>query len=330
MEGHKGAILRHSDLVHQFVYPTLRSIALLLLLVLAYGSSGYAQSPASPASGPISKPAEGFTPGFNAGMKFEGGTSSDGSIFDLSTGVGYNFSRHFGVDLGIPYYFVGTPSSVKKNNPQAVSGDGLGSLGADLKWNFAGELVNYDPTIHLTAPTGETKKGLSTGHATWNWGNHLEHGWNNFTPFVDLGVGNTVNDTKYFHRPFITFGYNLQSEAGTEIDAGPLSLTASAYDVAPWGTQTVISRVFRCSSAATCTANGKSTNRKGYLDASVQTGGAALARDNGFNFGVEIKPIRYVDLEAGFSHSVPLQLNSFSFGVSVDMRALAHRGRTGS
>jgi hypothetical protein len=322
--------LRRSNLVHHFIYATLRSIAVLSLLLLAYGSSGYAQSPASPASGPIAKPAEGFIPGFNAGMKFEGSTSSDGSIFDLSTGVGYNFSRHFGVDLGIPYYFVGTPSSVKKNNPQAVSGDGLGSLGADLKWNFAGELVNYDPTIHFTAPTGETKKGLSTGHATWNWGNHLEHGWNNFTPFVDLGVGNTVNDTKYFHRPFITFGYNLQSEAGTEIDAGPLSLTVSAYDVAPWGTQTVISRVFRCSSAATCSANGKSTNRKGYLDASVQTGGAALARDNGFNFGVEMKPIRYVDLEAGFSRSVPLQLNSFSFGVSVDMRALAHRSRTGS
>jgi hypothetical protein len=263
-------------------------------------------------------------------MKFEGSTSSDGSIFDLSTGVGYNFSRHFGVDLGIPYYFVGTPSSVKKNDPQAVSGDGLGSLGADLKWNFAGELVNYDPTVHLTAPTGETKKGFSTGHATWNWANHLEHPFGVFTPFVDLGVGNTVSDTKYFHRPFITFGYNLQSEGGAEIDAGPLSLTASAYDVAPWGTQTVISRVFRCSSATTCSANGKSTNRKGYLDASVQTGGAALARDNGFNFGVEMKPIRYVDLEAGFSRSVPLQLNSFSFGVSVDMRALAHRGRTGS
>jgi hypothetical protein len=80
-------------------------------------------------------------------MKFEGSTSGDGSVFDLNSGVGYNFSRHFGVDLGIPYYFVGTPSSVKKNNPQAVSGDGLGSLGADLKWNFAGELVNYDPEL---------------------------------------------------------------------------------------------------------------------------------------------------------------------------------------
>jgi hypothetical protein len=320
--------LRQSNLVHEFVYATLRSIAVLAVVLLPYRSVSFAQSPASPASGPIAKPAEGFTPGFNAGIKFEGSTSGDGSVFDLSSGVGYNFSRHFGVDLGIPYYFVGTPTSVKKNNPQAVSGDGLGSLGADLKGNFAGELVNYDPTIHFTAPTGETKKGLSTGHATWNFGNHLEHGWNTLTPFVDLGVGNTVNDTKYFHRPFITFGYNFQSEAGAEIDAGPLSLTASAYDVAPWGTQTIISRVFRCSSAATCSANGKSTNRKGYLDTSVQSGSAALARDNGFNFGVEIKPIRYVDLEAGFSRSIPLHLNSFSFGVSVDMHALAHHSRT--
>jgi len=322
--------LRRLDKIRGFVHAMLRCAVVLSLLVLAHSPSGLAQSPASPASGPLAKPAEGFTPGFNAGIKFEGSTSTDGSVFDLSSGVGYNFSRHFGVDLGIPYYLVGTPTSVKKNNPQAVSGDGLGGLGMDLKGNFAGELVNYDPTFHFTAPTGETKKGLSTGHATWNLANHFEHGWNNFTPFVDLGVGNTVSDAKYFHRPFMTFGYNLQSEAGTEVDAGPLSLTASAYDVAPWGTQTIFSRVFRCSSATACTANGKSTNRKGYLDASVQSGSAALARDNGFNFGVEAKPIRYVDLEAGYSRSVPLRLNSFSFGVSVDMRALAHRSRTAS
>jgi hypothetical protein len=49
------------------------------------------------------------------------------------------------------------------------------------------------------------------------------------------------------------------------------------------------------------------------FDTSVQSGSAALARDNGFNFGVEMKPNRFVDLEAGYSRSVPLQLNSFSF-----------------
>ena len=56
--------------------------------------------------------------------------------------------------------------------------------------------------------------------------------------------------------------------------------------------------------------------------ASVQTGGASLTRDNGFNVGLEAKPRPYLDLEVDYSRSVPLQLNSFSFGVSVDLGSL--------
>jgi len=126
------------------------------------------------------------------------------------------------------------PSSIKQKNPSAVSGNGLGNLGADLKWNFPGKTLNYASTIHLGAPTGDIKKGLSTGHATWTWSNHFEHGWGNFTPFIDGGAGNTISDTRFFHRPFTSFGYNASFEAGTEVDAGPFSLTASAYDIAPW------------------------------------------------------------------------------------------------
>jgi hypothetical protein len=246
-------------------------------------------------------------------------------VYDLGFGGGYNFSHHFGVSLGIPYYFVGTPATVKAKDPQAVSGSGLGNVGADLKWLFPGPTVNYASTVHLGAPTGDVKKGFSTGHATWNWANHIEHGWGNFTPFIDGGVGNTVPDTKYFHRPFMTFGYNAQFEAGTEMDAGPFSVSGSAYDIAPWGTQTVVSRVFRCSGSAKCSATGTSTNRKGYLDSSVQTGGASLARDNGFNASVEVKPVKTIDLEFDFSRSVPLRLNTFSFGIGVDLGAMLRR-----
>jgi len=98
----------------------------------------------------------------------------------------------------------------------------------------------------LLAPSGDKSKGFSTGHATWNWSNHIEHAWGDFTPYIDSGVGNTVSDTRHFRRPFTTFGYNAAFEAGTEVDAGPVSLSASAYDVAPWGSQTLVSRVFRC------------------------------------------------------------------------------------
>lgn len=305
-----------------------RTTLFSVFFLFAYVSPIHAQSSTPAATASAKSPQEGFTPGWGFGMKFEGDSSGDGTITDLAAGVGYNFSHHFGLDLGIPYYFVGTPSSIKQKNPSAVSGNGLGSVGADLKWNFPQKILNYASTIHLGAPTGDTKKGFSTGHATWNWSNHFEHGWGNVTPFIDGGAGNTILDTRFFHRPFTSFGYNASFEGGTEIDAGPFSLTASAYDIAPWGTQTVYSRVFRCPSTAKCVPNGASTNRKGYTSASVQTGGASLTRDNGFNAGVEVKPRPYLDLEIDYSRSVPLQLNDFSFAIGVDFRALMHRTAT--
>ena len=169
------------------------------------------------------------------GTRFEGSTSGDGSVFDLGFGGGYNFSHHFGVSLKVPYHFVGTPTTIKSKK----SAGGI-RFRPGKRWGRC-EMVlpqsdrelRFD--VHLGAPTGDLKKGSSTGHATWNWANHIEHAWGNFTPFIDGGVGNTVQDTRYFHRPFMTFGYNAQFEAGTEIDSGPCSVSGSAYDVAPWG-----------------------------------------------------------------------------------------------
>ena len=242
-----------------------RHAAICSLLLLSCSIPTYAQSPSPAANGAVNQDNEGFYRGWTLGTSFEGSTSGDGSVYDLGTSVGYNFSHHFGVDLGVPYYFVGTPSAVKTKNPGAVSGNGIGNIGADLKWLFPGTMMNYASTIHLGAPTGDRSKGFSTGHATWNWSNHIEHGWGNFTPFIEGGIGNTVPDTRYIKKPFLTFGYNLSFEAGTQVDAGPVSLSVSAYDIAPWGPQTVISKVFRCTSGVKCASAGKTTNRKNYL-----------------------------------------------------------------
>jgi len=308
----------------RIVKPINRAAVAAFFLLLGWPLVGRAQSPA-PAGIGAANPDSGFYPGWNMGVRFEGSNSGDGSVYDMGFGGGYNFSHHFGVGLGVPYYFVGTPSTINAKNPQAVSGSGLGDIGADLRWLYPGEAVTYASTLHLGAPTGDTKKGLSTGHATWNWANHLEHAWGNFSPFINGGVGNSLPDSRYFHRPYVTFGYNAQFEAGTEFDSGPFSISGSAYDIAPWGNQTVTSRVFRCSSGSTCGTNGNSTNRRGYLQSSMQTGGASLTRDNGFNAGVEVKPAKTLSLEFDYSRSVPLRLNSFSFGIGVDVGALLRR-----
>ena len=300
-----------------------RGLAVLLFLLLPL-SAAHAQTPGPAASGPsTSQDNAGFYPGWMLGARFEGSTSGDGSVYDLGVGAGYNFSHRFGIDLGVPYFFVGTPTSIKGKNPSAVSGRGFGDLGANIRFFLPGKATNYASTIHLAAPSGDKSKGFSTGHATWNWSNHIEHGWGNFTPYVDAGVGNTVPDTRHFRRPFMTFGYNAAFEAGTQLDAGAFSLSGSAYDVAPWGPQTVVSRVFRCASG-TCSSSGKTTNRKNYLNSSVSSGDASLARDNGFNASAEFRPSKWkaIDLELDYSRSVPLRLNTFSFGIALDIAGI--------
>lgn len=293
----------------------------ICLLFFARPSLLRAQSPLPAATGAPDPAKGGFTPGWTLGVRFEGSTSSDGSVYDLGSAVGRNFTRHFGVDFGVPFYFIGTPSSVKKNDPNAVSGVGIGSFFSDLRFNYPDPFLNYASTIHLTAPTGDTKKGLSTGHATWNLSNHLDHAFGDFSPFLNLGVSNTVLDTRYFHRPYMTFGYNAQSEAGLEYDPGKFSFSVSAYDVAPWGNQTVFSRVFRCGGSS-CSSGGSTKNRKSYLTSNVSIGAADLVRDNGWNAGADYKPSPRADLEFDYSRSVPLHLNSYSFGIGFDLSSL--------
>ncbi len=309
------------NLLSRAVY--LGSAGLLCaLLCVALCSPAFAQSPIPAATNPANKDAGGFTPGWTLGARFEGTYSSDGGVYDLGSALGYNFTRHFGIDAGVPFYFINTPSSIKQSNPGAVSGVGIGSFFTDLRWNYPNEFLNYSPTVHLTAPTGDKKKGFSIGHVTWNETNHFDHAFGDFSPFLDAGVGNSIMDTKFFHRPFMTFGFNASFAAGLEYDKGPFSLSAGAYDVAPWGNQTVVSRVFRCGSAAKCSSSGTSTNRTGFTSSSVTTGGAALARDNGYNAGIEFKPVYYLDLEFDYSRSVPLRLNNYSFGIGIDLSSL--------
>jgi hypothetical protein len=303
----------------------------LLLLAAALGSLGlcsppslHAQAPAPAATAPAPKDSGDFAPGWTVGTRFEGSSSIDGYVYDLGTAIGYNFSHHFAADFGVPVYFIGTPSSIKKNNPDAVSGVGIGALFTDLRANYPSELLNYTSVVHLTVPSGDTKKGLSTGHVTWNFSNHIDHAIGDFSPFLNATVGNTVLDTHYFHRPYITFGYNAAFEGGLEYDPGKFSFSASAYDVAPWGGQTVISRVFRCNQNSHCSSSDPTNNRKNYLNANVSTGAADLVRDNGFNASADFKPTSHLDLEFDYNRSVPLDLNVFSFGIGVDLGWLIH------
>ena len=49
---------------------------------------------------------ENLNKGFSLYGGFQGSANSAGLVTKLDTSLGYNFNRHFGMDIGVPYYFV--------------------------------------------------------------------------------------------------------------------------------------------------------------------------------------------------------------------------------
>jgi hypothetical protein len=139
---------------------------------------------------------------------------------------------------------------------------------------------------------------------TVDWSNHFAHGFDPFTPFVDLGLGNSIPETRFLHRPYISYGDVAHFEGGSELDLGDrLSVTASGYYILPWGTQQIFLR------------GNKST-------LGAKKGGVSLTRDDGINLGLDYNLTRSLDLSAGYSRSVYSLLNTFSFGIQVNVGSL--------
>src|SRR5438445_8340201 len=78
-------------------------IAFLLLFALT-GSPAAQSNPAVQTN-----PQDGK--GFSSYTEFGGSSNSDGRVFELDSSVGYNFSKHFGLDMGLPIYFTQASSS---------------------------------------------------------------------------------------------------------------------------------------------------------------------------------------------------------------------------
>ena len=100
-------------------------------------------------------------------------------------------------------------------------------------------------------------------------------------------------------------------EGGSELDLGDkFSVTASGYYILPWGPQQIFLRGTKSSSGST-------------------KGGVSLTRDDGINLGIDYNLTRSLDLSAGYSRSVYSVLNTFSFGIEVNVGSLlkSHSGQ---
>ncbi len=288
--------------------------ALIPPLLLGIVATGRAQAP-----DPAAYDAKGWTLFEN----LEGSSNSLGQVTRLDTSVGYTFNRYFGVDVGVPFYFVHASSSTNGMR----SANGLGDVYLDLNLTLRNPVLNYASTLRGTAPTGDTSSGLSTGRATYDWTNHFDHSFARLTPFADLGIANTVSDTSFFVRPFTTLGTVGHFDAGARLKlARFLSVGALAYDVLPTGQQKIFSKLIRRQSGIMPPA-GPASHGRVFTTAAETVGGSDLARDNGFSAGLDLAPASFLDLGAGYTRSVHFRLDTFWYGVRLNVGALVGRAR---
>jgi hypothetical protein len=301
-------------------------VAVALLLapqqVRAQASSG---TPSSNSSAPA-LPAMRSEDHFTWIEQFSGSTNTEGQVMLLDSSAGYLFGRHILVDGGVPVYFVRANTTTSTGVSTTNSFTELGDVYGQVRLSFPNRVVNFKTQLTGRAPTGSTSDGISTGHPTYDWTNRIDRDFGQWTPFLEAGVANSIPDAFIYRRPFASYGELAHFQAGAAYRVVHwLSVAASAFDVAPWGTQTIDSRIVGKGSGGTGGSGGSGGHGPPFLQGHQTTGGSSLAADNGFSAGVSVSPLRAIDFTAGYSRSTHYHINIFSFGITVNMRTLLSR-----
>ena len=259
-----------------------------------------------------SLPAGRTTNFFDWTESFDGSTGSSGQDTALTSVVTYRFGR-FTVGAGLPLYL---NRSVTTSGAIMSEGIGdafvtLGSSGSSLGFNYGTALTGW-------APTGNPDRGFGTGHAAFDLTSHIDRDFGILAPFVDAGIANRLTDTAFFSRPFTSYGFLAHLEGGADIPLyRSFTVILSAYDVAPWGTQTIISRDVIYGATGTGGQDGRvwEVNH-------LTTGPAYINHDDGFTAGVTFLPKPYLNLSVGYTRSVAFAFNTYSWGIGLNMSTL--------
>src|SRR6266403_793584 len=302
----------------------LVAAAALLLVpqVRAQANSGAPSVNSSPSVNPAMR-SEGH---FTWIEQFDGSSNTEGQVMLLDSSAGYLFGRHLLVDAGVPIYFIRANTTTASGASTTNSFTDLGDVYGQVRLSFPNPALNFKTQLTGRAPTGNTSDGISTGHATYDWTNRIDRDFGHWTPFLEVGLANSIPDTFIYRRPFASYGELAHFQAGAAYRVVRwLSAAASAFDVAPWGTQTIDSRIAGKGSGGTGGSGGSGGHGPPFLQGHQTTGGSSLAVDNGFSAGVSVSPVRAIDFTAGYSRSTHYHLNIFTFGIAVNMRTVLSR-----
>ena len=202
-------------------------------------------------------------------------SNSISGILKMDTTIGWNFTKNFGVDVGVPHLFntrpglfAGTAGRIGYEEQPYVAcsyffGCYTGVANSSRIWT--GELADMYAEAHYTrtykrynfltnatgdAPTASYRKGLTSGRAQWDWFNHIDTNLYGFGPFLNFGIANGRMDQHFPPRPyamnlpFRTLGYMSDFEGGVQYKVWRrFNIGASMWDILPYGPQKIYSNV---------------------------------------------------------------------------------------
>ena len=255
--------------------------------------------------------------GWSFSGRFSGSSNSDGLVTKADPALGYSFNNHFSTYMGVPFYFVNRSSSTT-NTTTSTSGSasGVGNAFLGFRLSTKSDVLNYTSTLEFTAPTGDKSRGFSTGRATGDWTNIFSTKVSSLTPYVSLGIANTVSDTAFFVRPFTSLGIVGHFEGGATYDVLPkVRLGASAYAVQGSGQQRVFSKVKRDTTTTSGTSTTSGSANRVFDNQTETVSQASIVNDHGFSTWFAVSPKPDVDFHAGYSRSVNYDFNTLFFGV---------------
>lgn len=262
--------------------------------------------------------------GFVSSAEFGSSFSSSEHVVKLDTSAGYNLSNHFGVDFGVPFYFAGGTSTSATGSKVSSSASGMGAPYIAARAMYKDDSFSYGARFAVFLPAGDSADGLSTGKTTFDWNNHFEDSAGRFTPYGEIGIANTVVNTGKYNRPYSQFGNNIHVEGGANVDVtDKVSVGGSAFDIFPWGTQAIYSRVVPKNAVGFVgNGNGRSNSRAFELNA-YSVGSSDLGKDKGASAWADYMPAPYVTVEAGFTRSLQYDMNTMSLSLRFDIGYLA-------
>jgi hypothetical protein len=160
--------------------------------VRAQANSSAPSSNSSPSPIPAMRSENGFT----WIEQFDGSANTEGQVMLLDSSVGYLFGRHLLVDAGVPVYFVRANATAGSGASTTNSFTELGDVYGQVQLSFPNPALNFKTQLTGRAPTGSTSEGISTGHATYDWTNRIDRDFGHWTPFLEMGLANSIPDPR--------------------------------------------------------------------------------------------------------------------------------------